>query len=695
MKNYTLFGLLVLISLLLVLLVYAQSGVTVDLVTTFNSPASGDWVNRLPVNLTFVAGGNNSAETGFNCSLWGNFKGNWNSTFVGGGIASGYNKSSIVPDTTLNFTIVTGLSENNTGFIWGVSCYNNLTGNLSVATFATNRTFKLDTVLPSVPKIATPANGSVIGSNNPYIEWLTSGDINFKRYTVQFANDSDFDTADIVKQQLININTTNATNFSESLEGNRIYYLRVLAEDEAGNTAWQFINTTIVSTVPTISIVKFDNGTFTNSAFPLFNITVTHQFIDRCEFYLTNRSLIGTFIANETSWTVNSTNASRSNGTMLFPPTSGMSNGSFKYGFRCNNTGGNFSTFTVNQTIIIDSDPPQPFGCIFPANKTISIDHTPELRWNVSTDNVTGVGGMQTFGYYTLYIDNNTDFSSPEFNKNYSTQDSNNNVTVDLRQFNKTDRGWYWKVNVTDKAGNTKESSNCTQFNYSTDITNHLLKNGWNIVSIMQSGTINASDLGNGIGATWATITRYNSSKGFVNYNNGTSTNANMSFQKGDVVFINLNADTYWENQTWDTSSAYTNNGLFNLTNTTGGWNVFGVQNQSGFTLGRIDWGIRLSNLQQGGLNGSTSGTAGGAYYYNVGGAFVNVTLPLNDSLQSLVYFNNSAVNTRKFVLHPFNYSKNNLTFVDFGEVVWININKSINGTSNLMIVNLSVIPSD
>ena len=80
------------------------------------------------------------------------------------------------------------------------------------------------------------------------------------------------------------------------------------------------------------------------------------------------------------------------------------------------------------------------------------------------------------------------------------------------------------------------------------------------------------------------------------------------------------------------------------------------------------------------------SGVGNASYYYG----FTNITLPLNDSIQSIVFFNNTAINTKKFVLHPFNYSLNNRTLIDFGEVVWININASINGTSNLMILNMT-----
>ncbi len=141
-----------------------------------------------------------------------------------------------------------------------------------------------------------------------------------------------------------------------------------------------------------------------------------------------------------------------------------------------------------------------------------------------------------------------------------------------------------------------------------------------------------------------------------------------MNFIKGDVVFINLNAQTYWENQTWDTDTNYNAEGYFNLTNVTNDWNVFGVQNQSGRTMGTIDDAWLIINSQ----------TA-----YNTTPFLINndTAIPNNDSLQAIVYFNNTAVTNRKYVVHPFNYTLNNLTTIDFGEVMWININATWNHT--------------
>lgn len=681
MKKIIFFGLLAIVLISLFLLVYAQDGVTV----TLNAPTGGAWIASSVVSLNFTPSGNTSANAGYNCTLFANFNGTWSDSWTGNAnILTPHNLTNLVTGTTYNFSIQGGLKENSSGYIWNVGCVHNSTGIWTNAgsnmSFGTNATFRLDYTVPTVPTIATPTNGSVLGSVNPFVEWKTSGDVSFRRYKVQFSNGTDFEAVDILKEKIITVNTTNTSTFPESLDGNRLYYLRVLAEDEAGNTNFESVNTTIVTSSPSISIINYSNGTYLSENMPNFSIIVTHQFVDRCQLWTTNQSndtsVDLSFATNQSKWTLNYT-IIRANGSIVF--NANMSDGIYRFGFVCNNTGGNTSGFTVNRTLILDNVVPDPFGCISPINNSKRIDHTPMFVWNTSTDTY--------FGNYTTYVDNNSDFSSPEFIGNQTaeaTKTNFSNITVDLRRFNQSDRTWYFNVTATDKAGNVRTNSNCTPWAYRTDITNSYLKSGWNLVAIMQSGNINASDLAEGVGVSWNTVTRFNSSKQFLNYNNGSTTNNGMVFKKGDVVFINVNADTYWENQTWDTTVNYNDGNLFNLTNTSNGWNVFGMQNQSGFKMGQIELGILKSNIPK---NNTGEGNSGTEYFYE----FKNVTLPLNNSLQSIVYFNNTAVNTRKFVLHPFNYSNANTTLIDFGEVVWININASINGTTNLMILNMTL----
>lgn len=625
-------------------------------VTTY-TPTGGQWIKDFPMNFTFAPSGNATGDTtldndtigyatenctvgtdcpvSYNCTLYHNVKGTW---------AANYSLLNIIPDTSQNFTEKTAFGDDNSGYIWNVLCKQNETA--EATWYSENRTFKVDTTAPTVTKLSQPGNSSVIGNLNPFINWTITTETNFLRYKIQFSNSSSFNTADILKEEIITAKATNQTYSTSSLTGNTRYYYRILAEDQAGNTNYEYFNITVVSSAPVISIVSPADNYYSknNSASLIFNITATHQFLDTCQIWFTNTSPN----MSNTKWNKNQTSAKGVNGTVLFA-NANFTDGIYKYSYRCNNTGGNWSAFTTNRTVTVDTIKSDPFACIYPTNGTKSTDHTPEIRWNVSTD--------ANFGYYTIWVSDSSSFAGINASANISSQ-STTSYALNLRAFDSEDRNWYLKVNVTDLAGNTIESTNCSSWYYKTDVTNHYLKSGWSMISIMGSGTINASELGSGLGASWETISRYNQSKAFNNYNNGSTTNNGMIFKKGDPVFINVNADTYWENQTWDTDSNYNAEKLYNLTNTTTFWNVMGIQNQSGRTMGNIEYLIDKSNV-----------------FKLVQG--VDVSIPANNSLNVIVFYNNSAVTTKKYVVHPYNYSLANDTTIDFGEVVWINYNSS------------------
>ena len=652
-KTIMLLGLVMLLSL-------AFANATVD--STAISPTGGEYKNAFPINFTITCGGNSTLTAGndssviamFNATLYHNVSGTWKSNYS-------LKNATPMGTTQFNFTEVNAFADSN-AYTWGVKCANNQTGE---STFSTNATFKVDTTSPTVARVTLPLNGTVIGNLNSVTNWTATTEVNFDKYTIQYSNATNFADVNIIRQQIITTQTTETQALTSTLPlENKLYYVRVLATDLAGNTAFEYVNVTVVVSAPIVTITSFSNNTYRSERTPNFEIVANHQFIDRCEFVLDG--------------VLNKTNSSRTNGTQVFNASTTLSEGAHNYQFRCNNTGGNSSGFTANTTITIDTVAPTDFNCSNingNANNTKSIDHVPEIRWNATADT--------NAGNFTVTVDNTAGLGSPEFVVNVSGTQFY--TEVNLRGYNSTDRTWYIQVNATDLAGNKKAATNCAEsnsfWNYRTDITNHYLPNGWNLVAIMES-TTNASNLGLGLGVSWTTISRYNASKQFLNYNNGTSTNNGMVFRKGEVVFINVNANTYWENQTWDTSSAYNNEEYFNLTNTSGGWNVFGIQNQAGVDITKIERGIMDSNMC-----GVLLGANGCTYFQTLTG-FTNITLPNNNSIQALVYFNNTASSNKKFVVHPFNYTKNNDTFADFGEVVWIQINASINGTSNLMIVN-------
>ena len=384
LKRFSFPIVILLLFIFIVSTIYVLAAVAAAPKSTPISPIGGSWITSFPMNFTFSCNSfvTNSTNTSsnMNASLYHNVGGAFIVNFTAGNGSWTDTGGIINESVTYNFTQVESIAENNTGYTWNVQCANNQTGDVVFA--SSNVSFKVDTIKPTIPAISSPTNGSTIGSLNPFIRWSSSGEINFKKYTIQFSNDTDFDTADIIKQQLIFVNSTTNTTFTEALPDNTLFFMRVLAEDDAGNTDYEYINVTTTVGSAKVDVITSPNLFSSDTTFK-FEITATAQFLDVCELWLsnsTNGTFVGSFNNTITSWTLNMTNNSRTNGTMFFELPDIMEQGVYLYGFRCNNTGGNSSGFTVNRTITIDSISPEEFGCFFPVINTKSIDHIPEFR---------------------------------------------------------------------------------------------------------------------------------------------------------------------------------------------------------------------------------------------------------------------------------------------------------------------------
>jgi len=385
-----------------------------EITATASSPTGGEYIN-FPVNFTIACGGNVTVSTGnntaiFNATLYNNVSGTWRAN-------QSLTNATPLGTTTFNFTENGAFADSN-AYVWGVLCVNNQTNE---RVFSSNQSFKVDTTDPTAPTVTLPINGSVIGDLNSKTNWTQTTEANFDRYTIQYANDSDFQDVDIIRENDITTQTTLTTTLTGALPiENKFYFVRVLATDLAGNTAWQFVNTTVVVSAPNISIINFSNATYYTGANVNFSILATHQFLDTCQMFV--------------GGVINSTNNRRINGTIVFNTTTKMSDGSYVYNFRCNNTGGNLSTYTSNNTIIIDTTPPTDFNCTNingNANNTKTTDHVPEIRWNSTADT--------NAGNFTITLDDTAGFTSPEFTFNVSG--SLFSAETNVRSYNSTGTG--------------------------------------------------------------------------------------------------------------------------------------------------------------------------------------------------------------------------------------------------------------
>lgn len=316
--------------------------------------------------------------------------------------------------------------------------------------------------------------------------------------------------------------------------------------------------------------------------------------------------------------------------------------GDYNWTVECNDSAANIAN-PANISFYVDIVAPSVPTLFSPWNYTKSTDYTPILQWLNSTDN--------NWSNYIIQVDNDSDFSSPEFYSN--TTGHINETTVDTGNLS-GDFDYFWMVESFDLAGNYNQSNDTTSwFEYRTDSTcRTLVADQWNICAMVRNASINASTLCTETSCSY--ISMYNDSHQFQTYTSGASTHAGMNFQSlssttpnsTGVAFIYVETNQTWENRTWEIDAA---DHQFNLTNYSNGWNIVPIVNQSGIWLWELDYSI------------------------NGDGTAVNWT----NITQFMSFRNESASAGSKYIPYVRNLTINNLTIIDYGEAVWIHLNKT------------------
>jgi predicted phage tail protein len=121
-------------------------------------------------------------------------------------------------------------------------------------------------------------------------------------------------------------------------------------------------------------------------------------------------------------------------------PQSALADGTYYARIRAYNSDLNPGKFSKTYTFSVDSTPPPAPTLLSPANGA-STPRRPWLKWSA-------VSGSAK---YQIEVDNNADFSSPEFSA------STNKTTSQAK--NLLARSYYWRVRVSDAAGNWSDWS--------------------------------------------------------------------------------------------------------------------------------------------------------------------------------------------------------------------------------------------
>jgi len=337
--------------------------------------------------------------------------------------------------------------------------------------------------------------------------------------------------------------------------------------------------------------------------------------------------------------------------------------GKYIWMIRCNDSAG-YVTDSANQTIYVDSTVPTAFnfstyyfktdhGMIL-TNGSTSTDYTPQISWNNTYDT--------NFSRYeiTFYRDAYGTFNSSEDVQLNVTCGSNicgnsSNSTTVTTPYNMStlagDKAYWINIVAYDLAGNSLNMSTI-HYKYTTDSTNRALKAGWNIIgnvgnSIMLTTLLSYS------GAT--TVSWWNQTHEFLSHVSGGANN-DSSVPSGDAALLYLAADTNYNDMVWNVS-AFVNDIRFNLTNrTTSNWSLTVVKNSSyvntsvGTNFQKID--MSLNQVW------NTSNLTASANWCS------NVTY--------MSFYNNSAGTGAKYVPFVANWSINNASAFEFGNVIWM-----------------------
>nr|MDO8100432.1 Ig-like domain-containing protein [Candidatus Njordarchaeota archaeon] len=322
---------------------------------------------------------------------------------------------------TVNYTLSEGEALGEGNWYWKVVAVR-IGGTNSSTTWG----IIIDTVAPSPLTLVSPVDGAQTNINHTLLVWnpatdMTSGIAN---YILQYSQDPNF---------VSNVTTvpgwTNTSYRIPNALNDGTWCWRVIAVDRAGNAGsylgyWNFTVDTQPPTGLTLSSVS---GIYTNSLVITLSITASGA----QQMYLSN---------NNVTWVEYNFNAST-----LWTLTAGDDGVRSVY-LRCTDAAGNMAYlpgFYIQVTL--DTIPPQPGSPSIPAYGFITSNNKTTFQWIAGSD-----GSGSGIASYSLQLDTTPTFDSENMRSEPVFTGTNHTLTTALN-----DGTWYWRVNATDRAGNT------------------------------------------------------------------------------------------------------------------------------------------------------------------------------------------------------------------------------------------------
>ena len=379
--------------------------------------------------------------------------------------------------------------------------------------------FTVDTTPPSIP---SGLNKTITG-NSVALTWndSTDADSGVKQYEVQVDNNSNFSSPEYSATP-----TASTATVNNLVDGT--YYWEVRTQDNAGNySAWSSGSSfTMDTSAPSAPATLTRTVTGNNVALDWIDATDNLSGVKQYEVQVDNNS---NFSSPEYSATPTASTAT----------VNSLVDGTYYWRIRTQDNSGNYSDWTTGNSFVVDTTAPAP------ATLTRTVTGSDiTFDWADATDGTSGIK------QYQIMVDNNADFSSPEY--------SSAPVSSTATSTNLADGNYYWRVCTQDNSGNY--SAWTTGSNFTVDVTAPAVPASLtNIVT------------GSSVALDWADAT--DATSGVKNYLFQYATNAQFTGATQSMVTVsnanvsNLSDGTfYWRVQTTDNSgnaSAWTSGSSF------------------------------------------------------------------------------------------------------------------------------------
>jgi hypothetical protein len=290
--------------------------------------------------------------------------------------------------------------------------------------------FTIDLTPPPTPSLVSPASGTITNNPRPPFDWSDVSDPSGVTYTIQADNNSDFSSPELNVSGVATSAYTPAANLA-----NNLYYWRVKAVDGAGNSgAWSAVWTlTVFTAISPPTLLWPANGARINNNRP--PLDWSDVFSPSTVNYRLQVSTVNTFATTVIDVSGLTSSA--------YTPGAALADGTYYWHVKAIDGLLNDSGWTATWSFILDTILPGVPALVLPANGAKTTDNTPDLDWS----NVTDPSGIT----YSVQVDNNSNFSSPEVNVSGLTS-SAYTLAASL-----VDGTYYWRVKAVDGAGNESD----------------------------------------------------------------------------------------------------------------------------------------------------------------------------------------------------------------------------------------------